>query len=121
MKQLTLILLIGSFSVVIFDTIGSLASRKFGFSYSYLLIGSLLIYAIVGFIATKYNGLMFAPLAGGITGFIDSTLGWYISWAIGPCRPAVEVDANYIFTAILFVVVLSTIFGLVGGFTTKLF
>ena len=31
-------------------------------------------------------------MAGGIVALIDATVGWYISWLIGPCRPKSEMN-----------------------------
>lgn len=76
MEYFILIILIGALTVIIFDAIGSLASRAFGFPYFWLAIGSFLIYAGAGLGASKYTDLMFAPLAGTITSLVDSTLGW---------------------------------------------
>ncbi len=120
MKHLILIILIGAFAVVTFDTAGSLASRSFGFGYQWMAIGSFLIYAGVGFAASKYNGLMFAPLAGGITVLIDSTLGWYISWVISPGRPAMEMDSPAIISTVVFVTLLGAIVGFIGGLVGRL-
>jgi hypothetical protein len=58
---------------------------------------------------------MFAPLAGGITGFVDATLGWYISWIIGPGRPDIETDANGITLSIMFVIFIGVVIGFIGG------
>jgi len=115
MKPFILIILIGAFAVVAFDTVGSLASRNFGFGYQWLIIGSFLIYAGVGFAASKYNSLMFAPLAGGITSLVDSTLGWYVSWIIGPGRPAMEMDSTAIVSTVVFVTLTGVIVGFIGG------
>jgi len=115
MKHFIQIILIGVFAIVIFDTIGSLASRNFGFGYQWLVIGSYLIYAGVGFAASKYNGLIFAPLAGGITSLVDSTLGWYISWIIGPGRLNMEMDLTAIISTVIFVTLTGVIIGLIGG------
>ena len=115
MKHFILIILIGAFAVVAFDTVGSLASRNFGFGYQWLTMGSFLIYAGVGFAASKYNGLLFAPLAGGITSLVDSTLGWYISWVIGPGRPAMEMDSTAIISTVIFVTLTGAVVGFIGG------
>lgn len=105
----------GVSTVIAFDTVGSLASLNFGFAYLWLIIGSFLIYVGVGFAASKYNGLIFAPLAGGITSVVDSTLGWYISWVIGPGRPAMEMDLTAIVSTVIFVTLLGTTLGFIGG------
>ncbi|MDQ3798591.1 MAG: hypothetical protein M3384_04005 [Acidobacteriota bacterium] len=115
MRHFILIILIGAFAVVIFDTLGSLTSRRFGFPYHWLTIGSFLIYAAVGFAASKSNGLTSAPLAGGITSLVDSTLGWYISWIIGPGRPAIKMDSNVIFLMVVFITLTGAVVGFIGG------
>jgi hypothetical protein len=115
MENLFLIVLIGGLMVVIFDTVGSFASRIFGFKYQTLIIGSFLIYGTVGLAAAKYNGLIFAPLAAGIISLIDSTLGWCISWIIGPGRFEMEMNSKNIINTVIFVVSIGVMSGLIGG------
>ena len=45
------VILLGAAAVLVFDTIGSLASRHFGFAYSRLMAGSFAIYSAAGFAA----------------------------------------------------------------------
>lgn len=120
MNHFILTVLVGAFAVIVFDTIGSFASRSFGFPYYWLTIGSFFIYFSVGFIAAKYNRLMFAPLAAGITSLVDSTLGWYISWVIGPGRPTTEIDTNVIIASIAFVTFTGVFVGFIGGFVNRI-
>lgn len=99
-----------------FDTLGSIASQNLGFPYYWLTVGSFLIYVGIGFSASKSNGLMYAPLAGSIMGFIDSTLGWYISWIIGPGRLAeMELTIFAVITGVIFVTLLGAVLGFIGG------
>jgi hypothetical protein len=120
MKHFILIILTGAFAVLIFDTIGALISRSFGFGYQTLIIGSFLIYAAVGFAASKYGGLIFASLAGGITALIDATLGWYISLVIGPGHPAAEMDSMSIISTVTMVTIIGAIIGFIGGLIGRL-
>lgn len=120
MKHFFLILLIGVSAVVAFDIVGSLASRSFNFAYQWLTIGSFLIYAGVGFAASKYNSLLFAPLTGAIMSFVDSTLGWYISWIIGPGRPAMEMDSTAIISTVIFVTLIGAVIGFVSGLVERM-
>lgn len=79
------IIFLGMASAVGYDIICSVASLVLGFSYERASAGSLLIYAATGY-ATKERGLWFSFLAGAVVGLIDSTIGWGISWLIGPGR-----------------------------------
>lgn len=86
-NSLLRILLVASIAVLVLDTFGSLASKAFGFPYSSLAWGSLIIYAAAGFFAARGGGLRTAALGGGAVALVDTTLGWAISWALGPGRP----------------------------------
>ncbi len=86
-NSLLRILVVASIAVLVLDTFGSLASKAFGFPYSSLAWGSLIIYAATGFFAARGGGLQTAALGGGAVALVDTTLGWAISWALGPGRP----------------------------------
>lgn len=120
MKRIIPIVLIGSLVVILFDILASFASINFQINYGIFSIGSCLIDAGAGFFAAKRNGLAWAVLAAGILGLVDSTLGWYISWIIGPGRPEVEIDLLTIFMTVVFVTITSSIFGLIGGLFGRL-
>lgn len=120
MKRIIPVVLIGSLIVILFDTLASFASINFQIHYGIFSIGSCLIDAGVGFFAAKRNGLAWAVLAAGIVGLVDSTLGWYISWIIGPGRPEVEINFLIILMTIVFVTIEASIFGLIGGFLGRL-
>jgi hypothetical protein len=79
---------VASLAVLALDTLGSLASKAFGFTYGSLAWGSLIIYAAAGFFAARSGGLRTAAQGGGAVALADATLGWAISWALGPGRPA---------------------------------
>jgi len=77
--------------VIIYDAVASIISKQFGIPYGDLTAGSLFIYAVVGFFASRINekrSLVTAILAGAFIGFTDATLGWLVSYLIGPGRPA---------------------------------
>lgn len=77
----------GAASVVAFDVLGSLICKATGISYDVLWPGSLLIYgtvaALVGWRRDWHTGLF----AGFAMGGVDLTLGWWVTWMIGPGRP----------------------------------
>jgi hypothetical protein len=110
------VILLAAVAVLTFDTMGSLASRRFGFAYSTLMAGSFAIYLAAGFGTASDGSLIPCVLAGGIIGLVDSTLGWAISWRIGPGRPAVKyVTVSSVLRTVAFVTVLGAVFGAIGG------
>ena len=103
-------------AVLIFDTLGALASNWLGFSYRSLAPGSFVIYAGAGFFEGWRAGWLGAAVAGAATAFIESTIGWGISWALGPGRPAGGfTGVGSILTTIVMVTVTGALFGLGGG------
>ena len=91
-EQLRRIVVFGLIAVVAFDVLASLASRKLSFWYGYATIGSWLIYVTVGLLAGRVASVRAATAAGAAVGFVEATLGWAISWLIGPGR--VSLDAR---------------------------
>jgi hypothetical protein len=114
-RPTTRILLTGALIVLIFDTLGATASRLLGFRYSILTIGTYAIYLLITYRAGKQVGLLPAVLIGAALGLVDATLGWAISWAIGPGRPDQPMSGALIAGAVVFVVMLGAALGLLGG------
>lgn len=79
-------LLLTLVGILVCDASASLLSRRFGFNYAYASIGSLLLYATGGFAAAKVATFESACLLGAAAGITDATLGWRISWVLGPGR-----------------------------------
>lgn len=79
---------IGAVAVIAYDAVTALASHQFGFAYTRAAVGSYLLYAMVGYFAAKSDGLRSAVRAGATIGLIDASVGWAVSWAIGPGRPS---------------------------------
>jgi len=73
-------------AIVAFDTAACVLSRRLGFNYAYATIGSMTLYAIGGFAAAKTARFEAACLLGVVAGLTDATLGWRISWVLGPGR-----------------------------------
>jgi hypothetical protein len=92
-----------------------MASRQFGFHYGSLSIISWLIRIGTGFFAARYGSLSLSFLAGGIVAFIDATLGWYISWIIGPGRPRNKITNTLIARTVSIVTFTGAALGFVGG------
>ena len=81
-------ILIGCASVVLFDAVGALAADLLDFEYALLLPISFAIYLVTAFMAARAeNAVRAGALAGACVALADGTVGWAISWAIGPGAP----------------------------------
>ena len=117
---MTRILLLAVGAVLLLDTLGSLASRAVPFEYSWLMFGSVVIYTVTGMAvarAAETDKVRQAWRAGMILGFVDATLGWAISWVIGPGRvdPAELGGAPGMAFTVFFAAMFASLFALAGG------
>jgi hypothetical protein len=120
MSQSTKVIVLASAAVLVFDTLASMASMMLGFSYALASVGTFLIYSATGFYATKYANLKMGLLSSAIIGLIDVTLGWAISWTIGPGKPVLQtIDLGGIVLIIASVTLMATMSGLFGGLVSK--
>ena len=102
--------------VIAFDAVSSIASLALGFPYTYAAIGSAIIYIILAFYCARKFGFLAAVLLGAVMGITDSTIGWAVSWFIGPGRLPVGTLTPLIWLiSAAFVVFLGAIYGVVGG------
>ena len=76
----------GAVAVLMFDAAAAWASLVFGFPYGSVAIGSWVIYAVVGFVAGRYSGVLAALVAGVAVGLVDASAGWATTRA-GITRP----------------------------------
>jgi len=107
---------LGALAVLLLDTVASFASKGLGFPYAYASIGSVLIYTLVGYFAFRRCGLVRAVGAAGIVELVDATLGWFISWQIGPGPlPAEQLTTPIIATTIVTVLIFAAICALIGS------
>ena len=110
-------------TVVVFDGIASLASRKLGFDYTKLFWASWCLYFIAGFVGCKRLGFIGGSTAGLVAGCGDATLGWFVSTAVGPYLPNhPEQSYGIVIVGITIIIVsmLGTFFGLLGATLSKL-
>lgn len=115
MKRFSIFLLISFLSVLAFDTLASFISQIFQIDYVLFSIGSAVIYFCIGFFGTKYGNFALAIISSALTGIIDSTLGWYISWIVGPGKIDIEPDLVIKFSTVVTVVLIAVFFGLIGS------
>lgn len=103
-------------SILLFDTIEALLSRAASWTYSPSDIGSLAIYAAVGFLAGKRFSVKLAVAVTALVGAAESTFGWLIAWAVGPGRePAVLARPALAAGVALTVVVIAALIGFLTG------
>ncbi|MGH9967422.1 MAG: hypothetical protein ACREBG_06265 [Pyrinomonadaceae bacterium] len=122
MKRRILFYLIVFFAVVFFDSIASFASKTLEFDYAKLFWASWCLYALVGFLGCKRFSFLDGIAAGFVAGLADSTVGWFLSSAIGPYMPSIQQQYSVaiVVIAIIVVTVMGTFFGLVGAVFCKL-
>ncbi len=111
----------GGAAVVALDILTSLASEAFGFSYGALWPLSLLIYGATAFVAAKLVARVGAGVVAGLSvAATEATLGWAISWLIGPGQPSPEDRAAGAVVAVaLTVTATGAAIGLVAGLIGK--
>jgi hypothetical protein len=82
------VLLTGVAAILATETLASVAARWLGFKYKYSMVASVAIYAAVGWFTAKAAPAASPALAAALIGVTESTLGWGISWGLGPGRPS---------------------------------
>ncbi len=76
----------GCVAVLLVDTIGSLISRSTRFPYGYFAIVSSAIYIAIGIIDGYVRSTRSAVISAFAVSLVDATIGWWISWQLGPGR-----------------------------------
>ena len=111
----------GAAAVLALDTAGSLAAQAAGFDYALLTPVSIVLYAAVGAYVGTTELVSRAAIAGAVVGVIDATLGWAISWAIGPGRPQADerITALGLFNTVIFVAVLAAVAAAGGAWVAQ--
>ena len=91
MTSLTALVAICVGAGILFDVVASFASKYLGVPYVLASLGSLLIYGITGYFTGRVASPSHAAMAGAVVGLSESTVGWYVSWIIGPGRPTTGI------------------------------
>lgn len=112
------IVLMGALVVLGYDTAASALSQATGFTYEWFSIGSSVLYVLFGYLAARRSKWFFGGLVGAFLGLVDSTLGWAISWTIGPGKPDIEMTPVLIAFTVIFVMIVGAILGQFGGLIT---
>jgi hypothetical protein len=118
MNKIGRIIAFSAAGIIVIDALGALASRGLGFSYRHLIPVSFLTYVTIGFFVAKYATVIAAILAAAITGFVEATIGWAVSWNIGPGRPtglAGEVGELEFAIAVALTIIFAVLFAATGG------
>jgi hypothetical protein len=104
---------IAGLTIVAFDALASVISRAAGFPYIRFAIGSYIIQAAAGFFGRR-SGLTFvsATLLGTWVGFIEATIGWAVSWWIGPGRVEGPISAEMLSGIVAYVAIGATVLAL---------
>jgi hypothetical protein len=110
------LILLSTCALLAFDVILAFASRFSGIKYSSASIFSFVLYALIGYIASRPETLLFGVLTATVCGAADASLGWWLSWIIGPGRWInLELTSiRWLFT-FLFMLLLSSLFGFTGA------
>jgi len=122
MKREYKMLLIGCFTIALFDTLGAIASKQINFNYTVLAVISFIIYGTFAFWAAKEKNLGTGVLIAAAIGLFDSTAGWEISILLKANTGNLKSDPTvivWIMTAI-FVTGLAALCGLIGGGAAKI-
>jgi len=121
------ILFVGTFIVLLFDALGSIASRKFNFNFRKLSFLSLLLQLGITAFAALKNGTMAAITTGGLIALIDAILGYQLTLLLKPNIGDDEKEALEMFAEdgkpkiqfVLFLVLSGLVVGWIGSIIAK--
>lgn len=125
-RKLGAVLALSGVAIVLLDVIAALATMRYGFDYDRTAWVSYTIYALSGFFAARCTGatapveasygIALGALGGAFTALVDSSVGWAVSWVMGPGRPPGGWPGfGFIAYVVLFVVTYGTGLGVAGG------
>lgn len=115
MKTWIHVLLACSLGIIVYDSLASYISRGTGIDYQWFGLGSLVIYYLSGLFIARLKNIGFGVLAASTVGLVEATVGWAISYLIGPGKPQEAISLPIILFVILFVVILAGFIGLIGA------
>ena len=125
-RKLGVVLALSGVAIVLLDVIAALATMRYGFDYDRTAWVSYTIYALAGFFAARCAGatepveasygIALGALGGAFTALVDASIGWAVSWVMGPGRPPGGWPGfGFIAYVVGTVVVYGTGLGVAGG------
>lgn len=113
-------IIISCVAIVAFDALAALAAKALNFEYGGFpgVLVSTAIYAFPAvMLALDGHGVSVASLAGATVAFVDATVGWAVSWLIGPGAPLMDSRSpEAVALTVTFVVIVGALVGLTAGF-----
>lgn len=103
--------------ILAFDAAASVTSLLTGLPYVWFTVGSVAIYLGVGYNGAPRFGLKMAVVAAIFVALVDATLGWGLSWLIGPGRleaPNVPTG-SLVLSGAIGALIIGGVTGLLGG------
>jgi hypothetical protein len=109
----------GAVVIVVFDVVASFAAKHFGFHYGIAAPGSWLVYAVVGFDVGRRADIGMAAAGSAIVAFVEATIGWAASAAIGPGRPPGTLSVAGVIATVILVAMTGGAIGAIAGFIAQ--
>ena len=104
-------------ALTLLEAATAIASRNLNFNYSYLSPIVFLIYTLTAYLIAKRTDRKTAIMYAALVGLFDATVGWSVSMLFGANvgESGVEVTAAIWVVTALFVVLIASLFGLLGA------
>jgi len=110
--------LIAGCVILAYDTLASSASRLTGIPYGRFAVASYLLQIAAAFVARRSgSSAMQAVLLASWVGIVEATIGWGISWLIGPGHPTAFVGPA---TVVAIAIIVAVTASVCGGFGAAL-
>ena len=121
MKNKTQLFISVASAILVFDVVGSFASRLLRFDYGSLMWVTFCLYIVCGYLGFQYRQMLGGFLAGLMAGVADSTAGWALSAGIHPYMrgPQARPTVFMVSVVIIFVTLVAGFFGFVGALIAK--
>ena len=114
----------GAVGVVAFDLAMSLASEVLHVPYGWGMVGSIVIYFMLGVLVTRggetRHPLLHVIVVATLVALVDASLGWAVSWAVGPGKPDTPLTVTVWLWTALFVIVVAIVTVGLGGAVGRL-
>ena len=109
---------IAATGIVVYDVVWPLVYRALPGSRSVLdvvlTVAAFVIPFVIGVVLARSERPRRASLLTAAIGAVDSTLGWAVSWWIGPGRPAIGDGSSAVIQVALTIVAVVAIYGVFG-------